>query len=297
MPRFAYVNGRYIDHRRAAVHVEDRGYQLADGVYEVIHLFRGRLVDEDAHLDRLGRSLEELRMSWPISRSALGVAIRELIRRNRYATGLVYIQVTRGVAPRDHKFPIVGRPVLVMTIRPISEFPTEMRENGVAVITIDDLRWARCDIKTVALLPNVLGKQAAAEAGAYEAWMCDGDGFVTEGTSSNAWIVTDEGTLVTRPAGPDILRGITRQAILALAEVQEVPVEERKFTREEALAAREAFLSNSSHFVTPVTSIDDVVIANGKPGSLSVALHKRYMDYMEAMPAALDDTQRKKSLS
>ncbi|MGB0625311.1 MAG: D-amino-acid transaminase [Alphaproteobacteria bacterium] len=287
MPRIAYVNGRYLDHRRAAVHIEDRGYQFADGVYEVIHLFRGRLVDEEPHLDRLDRSLGELRIAWPLSRAALRIAMRELIRRNRFATGLLYIQVTRGVAPRDHKFPSAVRSALVMTVRSIPEFPAEMRENGVAVVTIDDLRWARCDIKSVALLPNVLGKQAAAEAEAYEAWMCDGDGFVTEGTSSNAWIVTADGTLVTRPAGPDILRGITRQAIFELAAELGIPAEERKFTREEALGAREAFLSNSSHFVTPVTRIDGTVIANGKPGSLSTALHDRYRAFMADAPRAL----------
>ena len=287
MPRVAYVNGRYIEHRRAAVHVEDRGYQFADGVYEVIHLFRGRLIDEEPHLDRLDRSLGELGIPWPVSRVALGVVMRELVRRNRYATGLVYIQITRGVAPRDHRFPTDARAALVMTVRPIPEFPAEMRDDGVRVITIDDLRWARCDIKSVALLPNVLGKQAAAEAGAYEAWMCDADGFVTEGTSSNAWIVTADGALVTRPASPDILRGITRQAIIRLAADMNIRFEERKFSREEALAAREAFLSNSSHFVTPVTAIDDTVIANGKPGSLSAALHDQYMAFMDATPPAL----------
>lgn len=287
MPRVAYVNGSYIEHRHAAVHVEDRGYQFADGVYEVIHLYRGRLIDEAAHLDRLDCSLGEVNIDWPLSRAALGLLMRELVRRNRFATGLVYIQVTRGVAPRDHKFPPGTRSALVMTVRPISEFPAEMRDEGVKVITIDDLRWARCDIKTVALLPNVLGKQAAEESGAFEAWMCDADGFVTEGTSSNAWIVTADGTLVTRPLGPDILRGITRQAILRLAEDMGLVFEERKFSREEALEAREAFLSNSSHFVTPVTCIDDTVVANGKPGSLSTALHERYMEFMDSMPPAL----------
>ena len=287
MPRVAYVNGRYIEHRRAAVHVEDRGYQFADGVYEVIHLYRGRLIDEEPHLDRLDRSLGELSIAWPVSRAVLALAMRELVRRNRYTTGLLYIQVTRGVAPRDHKFPTDTRAALVMTVRPISEFPPEMRDEGVRVVTIDDLRWARCDIKTVALLPNVLGKQAAAESGAFEAWMCDADGFVTEGTSSNAWIVTADGTLVTRPAGPDILRGVTRQAISRLAAEMGIAFEERKFSREEALEAREAFLSNSSHFVTPVTIIDDVVIANGMPGSLSSALHDRYTDFMNSAPLVL----------
>lgn len=286
MPRIAYVNGRYLDHRQAAVHVEDRGYQFSDGVYEVIHLFRNRLIDEDAHLDRLDRSLRELQMDWPMSRNAMGLIMRELVRRNRYATGLIYIQVSRGVAPRDHKFPDGVRSALVMTVRPIPEFPAEMIEDGVKIIVIDDIRWGRPDIKSVALLPNVLGKQMAAEEDAYEAWMRDADGFITEGTSSNAWIVTADGTLVTHPEGRDILRGITRQEIIVLADELGIPFEERKFTAEEACTAREVFMSNSSHFVTPVTRIGDAVIANGKPGSLSLALHERYLEFMESEPIA-----------
>lgn len=284
MPRTAYVNGTYVDHRDAVVHVEDRGYQFADGVYEVIHLFRGRLIDEEPHLDRLARSLRELDMDWPMNRSALRIAMREIVRRNRFATGLLYIQVTRGVAPRDHKFPVGVQPSIVMTVRPIPEFSSAMRDQGVGVITIEDIRWARRDIKSVSLLPNVLGKQAAAAAQVYEAWMVDGDGFITEGTSSNAWIVTADGRLVTRPAGHDILRGITRQVILDLARELDIPFEERKFSREEAYEAREAFLSNSSHFVTPVTRIDDRVVANGEPGSLSTALHSRYVEFMADFP-------------
>lgn len=284
MPRIAYVNGAYVDHRDAVVHVEDRGYQFADGVYEVIHLFRHRLIDEEPHLDRLDRSLRELYMAWPMGRSALRIAMREVVRQNRYATGLLYIQVTRGVAPRDHKFPRNGRSSVVMTVRPVPEYPDEMRDNGVDVITIEDMRWTRRDIKSISLLPNVLGKQAAAAAGAYEAWMYDTDGFITEGTSSNAWIITGDGTLLTRPASHDILRGITRQEIIKLAEELDIPFEERKFTREETYAAREAFLSNSSHFVTPVTKIDDRVIANGEPGSLSTALHARYVEFMSDYP-------------
>lgn len=284
MPRTAYVNGTYVDHRDAVVHVEDRGYQFADGVYEVIHLFRGRLIDEEPHLDRLARSLRELDMDWPMNRSALRIAMLEIVRRNRFATGLLYIQVTRGVAPRDHKFPVGVQPSIVMTVRPIPEFSSAMRDQGVGVITIEDIRWARRDIKSVSLLPNVLGKQAAAAAQVYEAWMVDGDGFITEGTSSNAWIVTADGRLVTRPAGHDILCGITRQVILDLARELDIPFEERKFSREEAYEAREAFLSNSSHFVTPVTRIDDRVIANGEPGSLSTALHSRYVEFMADFP-------------
>lgn len=280
MPRIAYVNGRYVDHRDAAVHVEDRGYQFADGVYEVVHLFRNRLIDADPHLDRLGHSLVELQMAWPMHRSALKVAMHEIVRRNRFATGLLYIQVTRGVAPRDHKFPADVCSSLVMTLRSVPEFPDDMREQGVGVITLEDIRWARRDIKSVALLPNVLGKQAAAEANVYEAWLVDGAGLITEGTSSNAWIISGDGVLITRAADHDILRGITRQAIVELAQKLGIPFEERSFSVEEACNAREAFMSNSSHFVTPVTRIDDRVIANGKPGSLSTALHSRYVQYM-----------------
>jgi D-alanine transaminase len=284
VPRIAYVNGRYVDHGEAVVHVEDRGYQFADGVYEVVHLFRNRLIDLEPHLDRLGRSLDELDMAWPIHRSALHVAMREIIRRNRFATGLVYIQVTRGVAPRDHKFPKDVRSSLVMTVRAIPEFLDDMRENGVAVITLEDIRWARRDIKSVSLLPNVLGKQAAAAADVYEAWMYDGEGMVTEGTSSNAWIISGDGVLITRAADHDILQGITRQAILQLAQEMNISFEERSFSVEEAYNAREAFMSNSSHFVTPVTRIDDRVIANGIPGSLSAALHSRYVEFMSEFP-------------
>lgn len=281
MPRIAYVNGAYIAHRHAAVHIEDRGYQFADGAYEVVNTYRGRLIDERRHLQRLERSLNELSIAAPMAPQAMRVVMREVVRRNRMTTGLLYIQVTRGVAPRDHKFPQSVKPALVMTARTIAEFPQEMLDDGVKVLTIPDIRWARCDIKSVALLPNILGKQAAAEAGAYEAWMVESGDYVTEGASSNAWIVTIDNILVTQPTGTHILAGITRRAIMSLAEELGYVVEERPFTVSEARQAREAFMSNSSHFVTPVTQIDDAVIANGKPGSLTLALHNRYVRYME----------------
>ncbi|MDH3738990.1 MAG: aminotransferase class IV, partial [Alphaproteobacteria bacterium] len=217
----------------------------------------------------------------PMSPKAMRLIMREVVRRNRMTTGLLYIQVTRGVAPRDHRFPQSVKPAVVMTARAIPEFPQEMREEGVKVLTIPDIRWARCDIKSVALLPNILGKQAAAEAGAYEAWMVDGEQLITEGVSSNAWIVTADNVLVTRPTGHRILAGITRRAIIDLATELGYAVEERPFTVAEAMAAKEAFMSNSSHFVTPVTQIDDAVIANGKPGGLTLELHHRYVRYME----------------
>jgi len=284
MPRIAYVNGTYVPHRYATVHIEDRGYQFADGAYEVVNTYRERLIDELAHLDRLDRSLRELSIAPPMAQSAMRLVMREVVRRNRLTTGLLYIQVTRGVAPRDHKFPRAVKPAVVMTARSIPEFSQEMLDDGVKVLTTPDIRWARCDIKTTALLPNILAKQAAAEGDAYEAWMVDGDGFVTEGSSSNAWIVTPDNILVTQPTGHRVLAGITRRAILDLAGELGYAIEERPFTVSEAYQAKEAFMSNSSHFVTPVTQIDDTVIANGKPGGLTIALHERYVRFMEESP-------------
>ena len=198
MARYAYVNGRYVEHREASVHIEDRGYQLADGVYEVVGVRDGKLIDETPHIDRLDRSLRELRIAWPVSRATLGFIMRELMRRNRLRDGLVYMQVTRGVARRDHAFPTTPvKPALVLTTKNTKRAEADAGP-GVAVKSQPDIRWGRCDIKTVALLPNVLAKQAARESGAYEAWLVDGEGRVTEGASTNAWIVTQDGELVTR---------------------------------------------------------------------------------------------------
>ena len=212
MFRFAYVNGRYVPYASAQVHVEDRGYQFSDGVYEVCEVRDGGLMDERRHLDRLDRSLSELRIALPIARSALGVVLRETVRRNRVRDGLIYLQVTRGVARRDHGFPPPGtRPSLVVTARPLDRVKqSALAETGIAVLTVPDDRWSRVDIKSVSLLPNVLARQAARDAGAREAWLVDADGFVSEGASTNAWIVTQAGRVVTRPAEFGILRGITR---------------------------------------------------------------------------------------
>ncbi len=282
MSRIAYVNGRYEPHADAAVHVEDRGYQFADGVYEVVLVYNGRMVDEIPHLDRLDRSLGELRIPSPMSRPALRSVMRELLRRNRIHTGLIYMQVTRGVARRDHPFPKNAQPSLVMTAKRIALPSGAAVENGVRVISIPDIRWERCDIKTVALLPNVLGKQQAKEAGAYEAWQVDKDGFVTEGTSTNAWIVTKDGELVTRNANQAILNGITRLTLMKLAERENLRLVERGFTIEEAKQAREAFISSATSFVTPVTQIDDAVIGNGKAGSVGLGLRRAYLEYAES---------------
>lgn len=279
MSRIAYVNGRFVPHSHAEVHVEDRGYQFADGVYEVVLVQNGVMVDEIPHLARLDRSLDELRIPHPMGRAALRSVMRELVRLNRIRNGLIYMQVTRGVAKRDHPFPKDARPSLVMTAKRIVMPSAETVENGVKVITIKDIRWERCDIKSVALLPNVLGKQQARENGAYEAWQVDDDGNVTEGTSSNAWIVTQDGELVTREATNDILNGITRLSILKLADRQGLKFVERPFSVEEAKKAREAFVSSATSFVTPVTQIDDTVIGNGKAGTLSTGLRDAYLEY------------------
>ena len=284
MPRIAYVNGRYVPHGDAAVHIEDRGYQFADGVYEVVTVFQGRMVDEDAHLDRLDRSLHELLIDAPMRRGALRLVMHEVVRRNRLIDGLLYMQVTRGVARRNHAFPAGVRPALVLTARSVRLPGDEVLEDGVHVVTVPDIRWARRDIKSVSLLPNVLAKEEAVAQGSFEAWMVDQHGNITEGSSSNAWIVTADNRLVTRPTGHEILTGITRQAILAVAQENGLAFEERAFSVEEAKSAREAFLSSATSFVMPVTQIDDAVIGNGKPGSLTRTLHNQYLKYMKSMP-------------
>lgn len=279
MPRYAYVNGRYVPHDQAAVHVEDRGFQFADGVYEVITVQNGRLVDEEGHVRRLDRSLSELEMARPMSSRAMALVMRRLVRQNGVRDGIVYLQVTRGVAPRDFKYPKGIQPTLVMTTRHMNLDPRERIEQGVPVVTIPDIRWKRRDIKSVALLPQAMGKQKAAEAGAFEAWQVDDDGNVTEGCSSNAWIVTNDGTLVTRHANNNILNGITRQSLLRLADEAGIPFEERPFSVAEAQQAREAFISSATTYVTPVTSIDGQPVGDGKPGPLGRKLRHAYLDY------------------
>ena len=283
MPRQAYVNGRYVPHGQASVHIEDRGYQFADGVYEVVPVFNGILVDEELHLDRLERSLRELSIETPMSRAALKLVSRELMRRNSLSNGFLYMQITRGVAPRDHKFPKGARPALVMTTRQMKPHSEALLAKGLKVITVPDQRWNRCDIKSVSLLPNVLGKQAAVEADAYEAWQVDGEGMVTEGTSTNAWIVTGDNKIVTRSATNSILNGITRISLLNLIEDEGYQLEERPFSVDEAKTAREAFLTSSTSFVLPVTQIDDAPVGNGHPGILTGKLRQRYLDYVHTL--------------
>ena len=283
MGRIAYVNGRYLSRAQAVVPIEDRGYQLADGVYEVILVQRGRLVDAEPHLARLDRSLSELRIPWPLSPRALRVIVGEVIHRNRIVgSGQVYIQITRGVAPRSHAIPPGLTSTLVVTARALPPFDRTAARKGVAVITIPDIRWKRCDIKSIALLPNVLAKQRAIDAGAFEAWMVDGDGTITEGASSNAWIVTGGGDLITRQAGPAILSGITRRAVLDIVADYGMSVVERPFTVAEAKSAAEAFVTSTTSAVKPVVRIDETIIGNGEIGPLTDRLLGLYEGHMLA---------------
>ena len=281
MSRIAYVNGQYVPHLEAAVHVEDRGYQFADGVYEVIALHGGRMIGEKGHMDRLDHSLGELRIDWPMSRQALSVVIGEVVRRNRVRDGFVYIQVTRGVARRDHSFPENTERSLVVTARRMAPIDKEVLRQGVSVITIPDIRWKRHDIKSVSLLPNILGRQQAREAGAYEAWMVDDDGNVTEGTASNAWIVTKDGELVTHNLSYAILNGITRLSVLEAAGEAGIEFTERPFTVNEALQAKEAFITSSTSHVKAVTSIDGQSVGNGHIGELTGRMLDLYLDFIE----------------
>jgi D-alanine transaminase len=279
MGRLAYVNGRFVRHADAAVHIEDRGYQFADGVYEVVTVLDGGFVDEAGHLARLKHSLGALRIATPFSDAVLKLVMRELIRRNRVRDGYLYLQITRGVAPRDFKFPKTSKSAIVMTTRRQRFSPEIADEVEGRVVTVPDIRWARRDIKSIGLLAQVLAKQAAADAGAFEAWMIDPDGFVTEGASSNAWIVTRDGVLVTRQADRSILHGITGNSIERLAGELGVKVERRPFTLAEAHEAREAFVTSATAFCLPVTEIDGRSVANGHPGELSRTLRQHYFDY------------------
>lgn len=280
MSRWAYVNGRYVPHATARTHVEDRGMQFSDGVYEVIAVVGGALVDATLHFERLDRSLSALEIAAPMRRAPLEAVLREVARRNRVSEGIVYLQVNRGVAPRNHAFPRDARPSMVVTARRGQPASSPALVEGVRVITIPDIRWRRRDIKSVSLLANVLAKQAAAQDGAFEAWQVDEDGMVTEGSQSNAWMVEADGAVVTRPPSHDILTGITRTRLIDLARQDGITVIERAFTPQEAARAREAFLTSTSSFVVPVVQIDDAVVANGRPGAVTERLRALYLDFV-----------------
>ncbi len=283
MSRIAYVDGRYVPHARAQVSIDDRGFQFADGVYEVCEVRAGRLVDERRHMGRLDRSLRELRIARPMSEAALAVVMRETVRRNRVHDGIVYLQITRGEARRDFPFPPANtRPTVVVTARGNDLARLEqLADEGIAVVTVPDIRWQRVDIKTVALLPNVLAKQTARDQGAREAWLVDAQNRVTEGGSSNAWIISRDGVLITHPLGRDILPGITRSVVIDVIKAQGLAFEERAFTVEEAYAAREAFVTSASQIVMPVVSIDGRPVGNGAPGLITTGLRRDYRGHSE----------------
>jgi D-alanine transaminase len=283
MTRVVYVNGRYQPYAQASVHAEDRGFQFADAVYEVCEVKGGRLVDETRHIERLARSLEELHIPQPMAPASLARVMRETIRRNRVADGIVYLQVSRGAGPRDFLFPRTAvPPTIVCLARSVSPAKLEAAaEMGIAIKTMPDTRWARCDIKTVMLLPAALAKEAARADDAKEAWFVDRDGYVTEGASSNAWIIDREGRLVTRQVSPAILRGVTRTTLINLLKRHSIEIVERPFTVEEAKSAREAFVTSATNIVMPVVRIDGQVIGNGAPGLLTQKLRAEFHDTAE----------------
>ncbi|MEQ1888412.1 MAG: D-amino-acid transaminase [Alphaproteobacteria bacterium] len=284
MSRIAYVNGRYLPLRSARVHVEDRGFQFADGVYEVFPVYKGRIVNREWHLQRLAHSLQELQIGWPAPPEVLTAILAQMLLRNRItAGGMIYLQITRGVAPRNHMFPArTVHPTLVIIARPVDMAARDAQAAaGVQIISVPDSRWARRDIKSVALLPNMLARQKASEAGAAEALFVNDRGIVTEGASSTFWIAGADGALLTHPLGHEILPGVTRRAVQALAGEMGLKVEEREFSLPEAMAAKEAFLTSATNFVMPVTRIDAQIIGNGAPGPISTALRRAYIAKLE----------------
>lgn len=279
MSRVAYVNGAYVPLRSAVVSIMDRGLQFADSIYEVWAVRGGRMFDTDAHMSRLQRSLAELRITPPMNEASLMAVIRETMRRNRVTDGVVYVQVSRGAANRDHVFPAPDtRPTLIVTAKNLDRQAIAKRaETGIKITSTQETRWQRRDIKSTNLLPNVLARQGAKEKGAFEAWFVDADGFVTEGTSSTAWIVDDRGVIRTRQLSHDLLHGVTRAAVLQLARERQMKVEERPFTIEEAKAAREAFITAASNAATAVVEIDGVKIGDGRRGPVTQALRAAYL--------------------
>jgi len=282
LDQVAYVNGSFVPLSEAKVSILDRGFLFADGIYEVSAVLDGKLVDNASHLARLERSLGEISLKLPETTERVQEIQKELIARNRLIDGMVYLEVTRGAdAGRDFAFPKNVKPTLIMFTAIKDIVGAAAARTGISVITLPDIRWARRDIKSVALLAQVLAKQAAAEVGAGEAWMIE-DGFVTEGGSSSAFILTRDDVLVTRQNGSEILPGCTRKAVVRLAEERQLRIEERPFSVEEALRAKEAFITSATVFVQPVTSIDGKQVADGKPGPMTGRLREIYVDFARA---------------
>ncbi len=276
MPRISYINGRYLHHRDALVHMEDRGYQFSDGVYEVMAFYNRHLLDETLHMKRLQRSLRELNIALPMSGKALALVMQELIAANDRTDGTLYIQISRGVAKRDHPFPAAVKPSIAMAVTGPKTPKEKEVKKGVSVVTVREQRWARRDIKSISLLANVLAKQEATAAGAREAWLVDGKGMVSEGAVSNNAIVNAKGEIITHPADQNILGGITRDVVLTLARKAELKVMERPFSLQEAFAAKEAFLTSTTSNILPVVRIDGNMVADGNPGPVTLKLLALY---------------------
>lgn len=276
MSRTVYVNGAFVAEEDAKISVFDRGFLFADAVYEVSTVLDGKLVDNLAHMERLKRSLSELKMGSPVPVDDIPALMEELVTRNSLTEGMVYLQVSRGVADRDFTFPADEKPSLVMFTQEKSVAVTPKSESGISVVAMPDLRWSRRDIKTTQLLAQSIAKQEAANQGADDAWMVE-DGFVTEGSSNNAFIITADGTIITRQLSNSILHGITRRVVLEIADAEGLTVEQRPFTIQEAQGAAEAFSTSASSFVMPVTSIDGKTISQGVPGPITRKLRERYI--------------------
>jgi len=286
MSRIAYVDGVYAPINAPLVNLEDRGYQFSDGVYEVCLVIDGELWDADGHFTRLQRSLDELKISFEVNRRALEIIMREVLRRNRFRNALIYLQITRGVSPRNHQFPSADvAPVFVVTAKPYSLSASDkLAETGVAAVSAPDIRWKRVDIKSISLLPNALAKQAAKEAGAFEAVLFTEAGHVTEGSSTNVWIVDRNGVLMTHPKGTHILGGITRQAAMEAAAEIGKTVREEPFTLDEAKSAAEMFVTSATSQVMPIVSLDGAVIGDGHPGATTNALRTAYKNIARPGP-------------
>lgn len=284
MPRFVYLNGQYAPHRNASIHAEDRGFLFGDAVYEVIACIHGHLADERGHLDRLERSLNELKMNMPVERETLRFLMRELLRKNKQKNAAIYIQISRGSAPRDFKFPSADTPQTLMMVTYDFDFDGNAAvKNGIKVKTVPDIRWKRRDIKTVLLLPQSMAKQSSVDEGLDDVFMLDQDGFITEASASNAWIVAKDGTLITRPVTYDILKGITRTAIEKLCRDENIKIEERAFTPDEAYESVEAFTTSATALITPVIEIDGHKIGDGKRGAVTKKIYDAYRAYVDGL--------------
>lgn len=283
MSRIAFVNGEFVPHADAYVHIEDRGYQFADGVYEVCEIRNEQIIDLNGHMTRLQYSLAELQINMPMAIEALAVKMKQTVKHNRVKDGLIYLQVTRGVSPRNHAFPPANvNSSIVLTAKSVAPANNlNHYKNGISVISVPENRWARPDIKTISLLPNCLAKQEAKEQGAYEAWFVDDDGYVVEGSSSNAWIINQDHEIITKNPDGSILKGITRNAILSLISDQNLTVVERQFSLREAILAKEAFISSATTIVMPVVKIDNHMVAGGKVGDMAKSLLKDFYNYAE----------------